>query len=731
MDKLKVEISDCLQNLKGSGKFASVNTTGFVLPGLNVEGAGEISFPVNEIQAKRLIQSAKKAPFGKGSETLLDTDVRSTWEIDAEKLHFDNPDWQEFLNDIIENIQIDLGIEDYSVKANLYKLLIYEEGGFFLKHKDSEKEKGMFGTLILSLPSQFSGGELVIEFEKEQVVADFSRAGLYKTSYAAFYADCDHEVKPLKSGYRVCLVYNLIQEQASKNIELASVQNYSDRIADSIKNYEANHPEKYYIILLGHQYTPENFSIDHLKLNDRLKADVLLRSAETLGYYGKMCLVTSYLAGTPEYGGYYGYDDDCVDEFTEMDEVYEEYLSIELWVENKIPSLRHVSFGEEDLIASFAMDEDEPIVKESTGFMGNYGPDIMHWYHYGAVCIWGPEANANLLTSQDAETQLNWIDYFNRSANISDEEKSAVNTLLMSGLKERGYSISTLNYNPVMDWIILQKKEALLFEMDEDTIQHYFLKIEAGCWFKLFQLMPTGKVLQLLGKITHPISVPVLEKLLAVLVSLSTQKPFHEMVFLFFDKLPQHFNFLYGKQSKRIDKDALHHLFTLEKTLSPVHSRVREIAKSMFVNPEHTYLSTVLVPSLLSTETTTKLMIQLLDLSVEYLQSRVDNKPQPPANWTRPVPEKSRYQTQWDILEDFLNSPTEQVFDYRKVKHERELMEEAIRSVTIDLKMETIKKGSPHLLRITKTRDKYNRQMNIWNKNVSLLKKIKNHRAQT
>ncbi|MCC5906740.1 MAG: 2OG-Fe(II) oxygenase [Balneolaceae bacterium] len=305
MDKLKKEISDCLQNLKGSGKFASVNTTGFVLPGLNIEGAGEISFPVNEMQAERLIQSAKKAPFGKGSETLLDTDVRNTWEIDAEKLHFDNPVWQDFLNDIIENVQIDLGIEDYSMKANLYKLLIYEEGGFFLKHKDSEKEKGMFGTLILSLPSKFSGGELVIEFEKEQVVADFSRAGLYKTGYAAFYADCDHEVKPLKSGYRICLVYNLIQEEAGKSIELSSIQNYSDRIVESIKNHEANHPKENYIILLGHQYTPENFSFDQLKLNDRLKAEVLLRAAETLGYYGKMCLVTSYLAGTPEYDGYY------------------------------------------------------------------------------------------------------------------------------------------------------------------------------------------------------------------------------------------------------------------------------------------------------------------------------------------------------------------------------------------------------------------------------------------
>ncbi len=728
MNKLKNEISDCLQNLKGSGKFASVNTTDFVLPGLNVEGAGEISFPINEMQAEILKQSAKQAPFGKGSETLLDTSVRKTWEIDAEKLQFHNPAWKTFLNEIIENVQDDLGIEDYSVQANLYKLLIYEEGGFFLKHKDSEKEKGMFGTLILGLPSRFSGGELVIEFEGEQVVADFSRTGLYEAGYAAFYADCDHEVKPLKSGYRICLVYNLIQKQTGKKIELASIQSYSDRIADSIKSYETNHPKENYIILLGHQYTPENFSFDHLKLNDRLKTEVLLKAAEKLGYYNRLCLVTSYLTGSPEYDGYYGYDDD-VDESTEMGEVYDEYLSIEHWAESKIPS-HHISFEEEDVITSFALDEDEPIVKESSGYMGNYGPDITHWYHYGAVCIWSPETNAQLLMSQNAETQLNWIDFFNRSANISDEEISAVNRLLLSGLNESTFSSRTLNYNPVMDWIILQKKEALLFEMDEETLQDYFIKIEAGSWFKLFRLMPIHEVQQLLEKITQPISVPVLEKLLAVLVSLSAEQPFHNMVSRYFDTLPASFDVLYGKQSGRIQKDALHHLFALDAALSPANDLINEIAIAMFVNPEHKYVSTVLVPLLVSSGTPTKLMSRLLHLSEGYLQKRVDNKPQPPANWTRPVPESTQYKREWAILKDFLNSPTEQVFDYRKVKYERELMEQAIRNVTIDLKMETIKRGSPHLLRITKTRGEYNRQTNIWNKDVSLLEKVRNHRAQ-
>ncbi|MCY0924622.1 hypothetical protein OS965_42330 [Streptomyces sp. H27-G5] len=34
-----------------------------------------------------------------------------------------------------------------------------------------------------------------------------------KLTFAAFYADCLHEVKPVKSGYRVTLTMNLLAER--------------------------------------------------------------------------------------------------------------------------------------------------------------------------------------------------------------------------------------------------------------------------------------------------------------------------------------------------------------------------------------------------------------------------------------------------------------------------------------------------------------------------------------
>lgn len=39
-----------------------------------------------------------------------------------------------------------------NVEARLYKLLLYQQGGHFSAHQDTEKERGMIGTLVVQLP---------------------------------------------------------------------------------------------------------------------------------------------------------------------------------------------------------------------------------------------------------------------------------------------------------------------------------------------------------------------------------------------------------------------------------------------------------------------------------------------------------------------------------------------------------------------------------------------------
>ena len=68
----------------------------------------------------------------------------------------------------------------------------------------------MVATLIVALPCKHEGGELVVRHEgrEHEIMFPGAASGL-ELSWAAFYADCPHEVRPLRSGYRLCLVYNV------------------------------------------------------------------------------------------------------------------------------------------------------------------------------------------------------------------------------------------------------------------------------------------------------------------------------------------------------------------------------------------------------------------------------------------------------------------------------------------------------------------------------------------
>ncbi|HEX5151650.1 MAG TPA: 2OG-Fe(II) oxygenase, partial [Parafilimonas sp.] len=465
-------ILDCLNNIKGNGSFVSSHKAAFVFPGLEVEGVGELSYPINEWQAKALIQQAHKAPFGKGSQTVFDDTVRRAWEIDASMLTFKGNQWQAFLKKALNTIKPDLGIEDYKISASLYKMLIYEKDSFFLPHRDSEKEKGMFGTLVIGLPSKHTGGELAVRFDGQEKLVHFDAGSdSYEIPYAAFYADCEHEIKPLVSGYRICLVYNLIQDEAGKKIQAEPLGKHVKQLAAILKNDEENDSAIPKIILLGHQYTPENFSMKSLKLNDRTRAEALLSASELAGYYAKMCLVTSYKAGSPAWGG--GYDDEP-DEDTAMEEVYDETLNIEHWMNDGAPPLRNIQFEEKDLLAAFHINDDEPIVKESTGYMGNYGPDIMHWYHYGAVMLWSKKMQEQLLPQQNNANKLEWIAYYNKNRNrLSESEKDLCESILSGNLDSESHR-SAPDYNVIADWLTGMNDEIYFEEKGNRLLQNHF-----------------------------------------------------------------------------------------------------------------------------------------------------------------------------------------------------------------------------------------------------------------
>ena len=177
-----------LESLGESSQFCATGSLAPVLPGLDVEGIGNVGVPISAADARRLIERASQAPYGRGEETIVDTNVRRVWQLEPRQFALRNAAWSALMDRIVETVRQEFGI-DKKVGHELYKLLIYEPGSFFAPHRDTEKMPGMFATLVVGLPSRHEGGTLIVTHDGETKRIDFGGdKAEFGIQYAAFYS---------------------------------------------------------------------------------------------------------------------------------------------------------------------------------------------------------------------------------------------------------------------------------------------------------------------------------------------------------------------------------------------------------------------------------------------------------------------------------------------------------------------------------------------------------------
>jgi hypothetical protein len=152
-------LEDVLSKVKRPGDFFVSGSLETPMPTIDVEGVGILSFPVPGAQVKAIIRQAVRAPYGRGEATILDTSVRKVWQVSASSMRVRGKSWGRTLQQILSATAGGLGCSAADVSAELYKLLVYDKGSFFKAHRDTEKVDGMFGTLVVVLPSSHRGGK--------------------------------------------------------------------------------------------------------------------------------------------------------------------------------------------------------------------------------------------------------------------------------------------------------------------------------------------------------------------------------------------------------------------------------------------------------------------------------------------------------------------------------------------------------------------------------------------
>jgi len=739
-----------LKTIEGTGSFEISGVKKFLHPGLHIEGIGEIGFPLTPNGVKEIIKKAKKAPFGKGSKTVTDTTVRSAWEIDASMLSFHNEEWLPFFKEILETVKKGLSLEHYEIEASLYKLLIYEKGDFFLPHKDSEKEKGMFATLIISLPSKHKGGELMIRFDGQEEVIDFApSASSYKIPFAAFYADCEHEVKPVTSGYRVNLVYNLVQTGSSTTLKSPSFTRQVEDMTELLKTMKSSFIGQPKAVLLDHQYTPANFSLNQLKQHDWTRAQLLMDTAENAGYFARLGLVTHYLMGDIEGAGY---DDYYIDtEVVSMGtDIYEESSTIEHWSESEGPSLGKVNIEETDLISTIDIGKGDPIKKEAEGYTGNAGMTLEYWYHYGAVILWPKDKHKELLFQQPTDIRLSWLTYYVQNwTNSSLNSKNYTKQLLKGFANEEEvdktvYGYKQSDYSPIVAAIIQLNEEPFIKTDGQKLLPRIFEDISVDKWIELINHFPPNVFDSIIKKVATTEEVDIINHLLEILNVLKEAKNKQVKAFALahIQDLP---NYLTDVQLSTIKKEQRFYSYTQDTTRrDTIHKIIEKIFLVSATQEKETtwlnqitnilskklprdYVNEVLYPILTDKQFKKYKLTKLMyDICHADFVERTKVQPTPPTTWTRAFPKKiDKYnEAQWELLRNFLASPTQQVFNYAKRQSIRSSLASAIKRVTIDLEMETVRQGSPHTLRITKTQAAYEKELKEWKEDVKLLKKL-------
>jgi hypothetical protein len=119
-----------LASVDRPGDFYTAGDLPLTMPGLVVEGLGALRLPLGKAQARKLIGYCRHAPYGKGTQTLVDTAVRRVWELDAQHLEFTNPKWASLIESIVDEMRHKLGLEAHKLAVHLYKLLVYEKDSF-------------------------------------------------------------------------------------------------------------------------------------------------------------------------------------------------------------------------------------------------------------------------------------------------------------------------------------------------------------------------------------------------------------------------------------------------------------------------------------------------------------------------------------------------------------------------------------------------------------------------
>ena len=717
MTTLAADLAALLSTVRRTGDYFASGAVEIMAPLIEVEGVGPIALPLRPAQAEQLLTVADPAPYGRGEETLIDQSVRRTWQIGGERVRIRGRHWPGTLETILTQVTGGLGLTE-PVSAELYKMLVYDRGSFFVGHRDTEKAPGMFATLVVVLPSLYSGGELVVRHKGREVQLDLRSEEPSEVCFAAFYADCVHEVLPVTEGCRLTLIYNLVRAGRSKG-RLPQPPDYTaeqTRAAALLQDWGALPPEKL-IYQLEHAYTPAELGFETLKGADAAVAGVLTAAAPLAGCDLHLALLSIEESGSAEYHGDYRrrrYSSDSDDDF-EVGEVYERSVRLTEW-------RRHD--GGPPIPAALPVDDDElsppgtleDIAPDEVNFReatGNEGASFERSYRRASLVLWPRSRFLAVLNQAGLPATLPYLADLAGRWTAAERNRDAPEWQQaheLAGHILAGWTVRV--WNPWSDRGPSEAARMLAVLVQLDDVEHIeglltriaarggFASDDAAIIPEALTRLARERALALLECLCAAAassSLAACANLLVRCTAMSSLKPVAclagaavpliEALPVTF-KAPEYPGEVPGRPEPAVVIDLLNALIKIDESLAG------RAAGIIIAKPEIYALDTVLVPSVIALVTQSKelrspALERLRTACLDHLRARINEPLAPPEDWRRQSDFPCTCQDCRE-LKRFLGDPKIEMWEFRAAENRRRHVEASIRRGNCDVDTTTI-----------------------------------------
>jgi len=235
---------------------------------------------------------------------------------------------------------------------------------------------------------------LIIRHGTEQTQYSFAGKSKFYPEFAAFYADCYHEVLPTRSGFRLSLIYNLAIANRVEQPALSHQEKIIDQVNAHVQAWSQKENENLTLTyLLDHSYSEQNLAIENLKNHDFAKTSILFKIAQKNKCKVFLCLVSYF---EESYG-------DCWNGKYEECEVTHEEVYAHHFISptgEKI-EVEELVLEEDQILTEISLCKGpgrEISISEATR---NEGATKELWYHRGAIIMWPERRDLEIVFKSD------------------------------------------------------------------------------------------------------------------------------------------------------------------------------------------------------------------------------------------------------------------------------------------------------------------------------------------